>query len=56
MKLELSGDEVAAIVLEHMQAKFPDQFDHIESADRYTTIKGLVLTKTAPPEPLDKPE
>ena len=56
MKLELSGDEVAVIVLEYAQAKFPGQFDKIESAESYRPVQGLVLTKAEPAEPLDKSE
>ena len=56
MKLELSGKEVAAIVLEYAQVKFPGQFDKVESAESYRQIEGLVLTKAEPAESLDKPE
>ena len=45
MKLELSGKEVAAIVLEYAQVKFPGQFDKVESAFQYEALRGLVLTK-----------
>ena len=44
MKLELNGNEVKAILLEHMQAKFPGQFNTVESAQTYEGVRGVVFT------------
>ena len=56
MKLELNSKEVVAIVLEAMQARFPGQFDTVESTNAYEGVRGLVLAKAEPAEPLDNKE
>lgn len=49
MELKLNGKEVAAIVLEYAQAKFPGQFGTAESEHTYEPVRGMVLTEAKPP-------
>jgi len=58
VKLELDGKEVQAILLEYAATKFPGAFDTVESAERYSAVRGVTFRKSEPVEPevLQQPE